>query len=535
MLSVEADGHYVAVALIHDYLRRRGLVDTLTQLRAELPSDAFEDDDADSDDDEGGTVAGDAGAASTTDAGASRRGVQAVSGIPKGPNPAGLGYPGGLLQLIQTAQDHREQEKREQNPHKERPSIAKWLPLNPKPRHYPKTPQEIFEQTHSRSIIRALPLGLSESRPELARVVSCSLDKTLRVTDYGTGRLLAISALLGANPLDLAIHPRHAYVAVTDMSGTVSLLSLPGLDLCASVKAHHKYATRVVFTPDGHGLVTAGYDHELVYFRIVVAKTLAVAQALPTAGADAADESEASAPLNQAHAEGATETQVSLEKLQSWTMTNVPEALVFLDHPLQLAPSERLDLLVLVRGDHMMHHLALDPPSEPRTSAQADAPAHPWIHDAGRLNMNPRGDSWVSFTGLDLSLSPCGKFACVYTDSATGRLLVYRLPEPTVTASQPDAREATRMTPLWCVQELYGVESSPFAKPCAVWDPQGDVIWATSEDHAIVGFHVASGRVVSRLVGHAEAVRSLAIAPDASCLVSTGMDCTIRFWPLTSS
>ncbi|KAI9193476.1 WD40-repeat-containing domain protein [Polychytrium aggregatum] len=128
-----------------------------------------------------------------------------------------------------------------------------------------------------------------------------------------------------------------------------------------------------------------------------------------------------------------------------------------------------------------------------------------------RYNLNANGDDWVSFSPMCLALSPSGRHLACYTDTASGRILVL------------GARSAVQ------VQSLWGIAIDPmFAQPRCIFDPSGNFVLATADDHAIWAYNIASGQCVRKMLGHTSTIRGLHRLGDswASC----SFDKSVLLW-----
>eukprot|EP01052_Picozoa_sp_SAG31_P007241 SAG31_NODE_343_length_17426_cov_35.294443_9_plen_131_part_00 len=130
--------------------------------------------------------------------------------------------------------------------------------------------------------------------------------------------------------------------------------------------------------------------------------------------------------------------------------------------------------------------------------------------------MNPNLDDWVSFTAMDLALSPDGKFLLVATDNS--KLLLYKL------------RGSDQL------RQFFGAENDGFANPRCLWHPSMLYVYCTAQDNTVHVWEVATQKPVGRLEGHSKCVRALAALPvDNGCALATASyDKSVRLWVVTN-
>ncbi|TYZ65566.1 hypothetical protein PybrP1_003167 [[Pythium] brassicae (nom. inval.)] len=190
----------------------------------------------------------------------------------------------------------------------------------------------------------------------------------------------------------------------------------------------------------------------------------------------------------------ATPAATTCEKLRSFYFNGTVEALAFV--PPTGARSELL--AVAVRDDCYVHYVDCS------TFAKE------------RVNMNQDGIEHVSYTIMDLRVSPSGKYLLAATDAS--RLFVF---ESNVV-----------------LRNFYGHKAGPYSQPRALWHPSEKYVLAnTEEGGAVFVWCVASERVVETLAAHDALVRDfeIAAAPAAAdggqaTLFTVSYDKLLKVW-----
>ncbi|KAJ3100572.1 hypothetical protein HDU96_010290 [Phlyctochytrium bullatum] len=322
-----------------------------------------------------------------------------------------------------------------------------------------------------------------------------STDKSLRVSRWQDGKVLAlISSPTGSPVLSVSVHPTLPHVSLMScMDGTHHLVdvrpearpsddgevSSPGP--YQSFKDHTKYVVRTAFSPDGEAFLTASHDRTV---KIYVRQQGTPSSTLPKY-----------ALLHTVHAASAVEA-LAVATLQDDSL-----------------PSVRVPAAVFsCRDDNQLHFVDLTYPTDAADLSQ--------LFRHTQHNMNSDGDTWVSYTALDVAPSPSSRHLVVHTDSASGRLLLLRMPKAvdvaspaTIAGVEGVAAAAPFAPPLSLVRSFYGVVTDAYSRPRCAWDPRGRWVAATSDDGALHVFEAASGRVLGKLQGHRGMIRGLAVAP----------------------
>jgi len=181
----------------------------------------------------------------------------------------------------------------------------------------------------------------------------------------------------------------------------------------------------------------------------------------------------------------------------------VVEALEWLD--------ER-SFVVSLREDNYLRVLTL------QDNGAADA-----LPETMRINVNETGDDHVSFTILDLRLSPNGLGILCATDRHRVILLARPVALPDV-ASPPTVVGVH-------VRNFYTmIVNDGYSTPRLAWSPCGRFAYVTSQDRALIVLEIPSGRSVHRITGHEINVRDVATHPTTGQVLSCGFDKTCRMF-----
>ena len=307
---------------------------------------------------------------------------------------------------------------------------------------------KVFANIHAANIISA------RFSPDGALIATGSTDRSVKVFDAATGGSVRTVTVHAAPVLSVGFCPTDSSLLLsTAMDGSTILSNVSdGADILV-LKDHAKYVAHAVWSVDGQVFATAGHDRKMNVYR-----------------------------------RAAGEENGAFEKVLDRDFVAIPEALCFLD--------DCVTLVVAVREDNYFHYID--------TSAGAASA------DDLKVNQNQLGDDHVSFTVLDLVLSPNGKYLLASTDKS--RLILYLVG----TSIQ--------------LRSFYGAVNDDLCQTRACFHPSGAFVYVTSQDNKLYGWRIRDQKVVARLQGHASVVRDLDISKDGKTLISASFDKTIRAW-----
>lgn len=226
--------------------------------------------------------------------------------------------------------------------------------------------------------------------------------------------------------LEIDWHPIHPNVILTSsMDGTVSVHVWPRGDYDALREAlergddefvtnqnmgpspkfnkeiHQKYVNRIRWLSGGRRFISGSYDRSVQLFELVDGK-------------DILDE------------------EIEFKVVKRWDFTGTVEGLE--------VTSDQKTAIASVRDDNYLNYIDLE------------------TFEIERINMNSNGDNHVSFTAMDLRLSPSGNHLLVSTDR--DRLIIMR----TFTSLH--------------IRNLYGAFNNSFSQPRTVWHPSGKYVFS---------------------------------------------------------
>jgi COMPASS component SWD3 len=304
------------------------------------------------------------------------------------------------------------------------------------------------------------------------------------------------------------------------MDGSVILVDMTTQTIIQTrSREHGKYATRIRFSSCGKYCVSASYDKSVIVYRVVMNERGGNSDSTPQS------------PF-----------KARLVRCAQLSFRGAVESLAF-------RPNTALPTFVVgTRDDNELHFVTL---MEGNSSSMEDADqgSSSIAYTIRRHNMNTNGDNWVSFTPMDMVFHASGDYLVVYTDSQAGRIIVYRSPSTEETTTQNESRLVSNASPelesesesalssvnavgppMTIYKSIYGIMCDEFSQPRLVIDDT--LVYATSDDHAIHVFDIASGKKLERLAGHTGVVRGLDFSGGDSGmgLVSCGFDKSVRIW-----
>eukprot|EP01100_Stratorugosa_tubuloviscum_P014245 TRINITY_DN7499_c0_g1_i1.p1 TRINITY_DN7499_c0_g1~~TRINITY_DN7499_c0_g1_i1.p1 ORF type:complete len:398 (-),score=154.43 TRINITY_DN7499_c0_g1_i1:24-1217(-) len=315
---------------------------------------------------------------------------------------------------------------------------------------YVKMIQNSFDNLHIASILSI------KFHPQsgVSIMASGSGDKSVRVIDFISKETIWHCLDFKAGVLALDFNPVYcSLLLMGSMDSTVKIGCINQKRILQEFLHHKKYVVRAKWFHDGNGFVTGSYDKSIcIYLKSDLNN----------------NENPNFSFVKQIEFSG------NVEAIEI-TKDNV--------------------LIVSIRGDNYLNYINL-------TGDQ--------MFQIKRINMNLLGDDHVSFTVLDLALSPSGSQLAASTDRS--RIILFRTGTPVQ------------------LRNYYGAENDSYGQPRLCWHSTGKYIYATSQDNKIYVWDAITEKIVNKLQAHTKLPRDLCFHNQLSLLASCSFDKTIRIW-----
>ncbi|MCI0639578.1 MAG: protein kinase [Gemmataceae bacterium] len=306
--------------------------------------------------------------------------------------------------------------------------------------------------------------------PDGTRLVSCSIDETLREWDPATGQQLRSLSLQGFSRPVIAFNTDGTRLAVGSGNGVVKILDATSWQELQNFKAHSRSVNGLAFSPDGAHLVTASDDRTLKMWSV------AGGQEIRTfAGHSNLVNCVAYSPDGQWLASGSEDSTIRL-----WNVSTGQAV-----HTLRSQAAA-------------LNCLAFSPDGRQLATAGRDWVVRIWDHASGREMQSLTGHTSEVRA---LAFSPDGKLLASAGHDRTLKLW-----------DLSSARE--RSSYLGHRMGLYSLVFSPDGRWLASGSSDKSIrLWSTTRD--------AGGRTDK---SHVDQVRAVEFSPDGRWLASVGLD-----------
>ncbi|WP_437820317.1 outer membrane protein assembly factor BamB family protein [Sorangium sp. So ce1078] len=316
--------------------------------------------------------------------------------------------------------------------------------------------------------------------PDGQRVVSGSRDKTLKVWDIATGKLLSTLEGHSGRVNACALSPDGQRIVSASNDRTLKVWDIATGKLLSTLEGHSDGVNACALSPDGQRIVSASIDTTLKVWDLATGKVLSTLEG---------------------HSSGANACALSPDGQRIVSASN--------DRTLKVWDIATGKLLSILEGhSHGVNACAFSPDGQRIVSASSDRTLKVWDIATGKLPSTLEGHS----SGVNAcALSPDGQRIVSASsdrtlkvwDIATGKLL----------------------------STLEG--HSRVVKACAL-SPDGQRIVSASDDKTLKVWDLATGKLLSTLEGHSAGVNASALSHDGQCIVSVSSDRTLKVWDLAT-
>ncbi|KAK9365487.1 quinon protein alcohol dehydrogenase-like superfamily [Lipomyces kononenkoae] len=310
-------------------------------------------------------------------------------------------------------------------------------------------------------------------------IIATSADRSLRIFDFNTFELLRVHTHLHSSPILSLVALNESVLLTGGMDGRLVVSNPATGDIIAQHKDHQKYLVRIACSEDMRYLATAGYDKKVNAYSI---ENL-----------------------------GPDDSTFTFTKLGTISFPTNPEAILFATPEDEKSSETTTPRLIVSRRDStFLYYYKL----------------FPVLSEAARHNLNPDGNSWVSFCAMDMVLDPVeSKFLVVATST---------LPEMRFMMLQPGSDKILQNASTKAPQDAY-------SSARIFWRPNGSGFWCNGDDGIIRGIELSTGSVVAQLKHHDGKVKAMfaGIVEGREVLVTAfqltyqgGFDKSIAVWEL---
>ncbi|WP_437747128.1 AAA family ATPase [Sorangium sp. So ce1504] len=316
--------------------------------------------------------------------------------------------------------------------------------------------------------------------PDGQRIVSASHDKTLKVWDLATGKLLSSLEGHSDGVMACAISPDGPRIVSASADRTLKVWDLATGKLLSSLECHSSGVNACAISPDGQRIVSASADRTLKVRDLATGVLFSILKG---------------------HAWGVNGCAISPDG-QRIVSASADTTLKVWD----LATGKLLSTLEGHSSE--VNACAISPDGQRIVSASDDRTLKIWDLETGNLISTLEGHS----SGVNAcAISPDGQR--IVSASIDNTLKIWDLATGKLLSS------------------LEGHYSGVNA--CAI-SPDGQRIVSASHDRTLKVWDLATGKLLSSFKGHSGAVMAWAISPDGQRIVSASYDTTLKVWDLAT-
>jgi WD40 repeat protein len=396
--------------------------------------------------------------------------------------------------------------------------------------------------------------------PDGAHIVSGSDDKTVRVWDAQTGKLLAVLEGHSGSLNSVAFSPDGAHIVSGSYDKTVRVWDAQKGQELAVLQGHSSWVRSVAFSPDGAHIVSGSDDKTVWVWDAQTGKELAVLE-----GHSGWVQSVAFSPDGAHIVSGSNDKTVRVWDAQTGRELAVlkghndavlsvafsPDGAHIVsgscDETVRVWDAQTGKELAVLKGHRgMVLSVAFSPDGAHIVSGSEDQTVRVWDAQTGKeLAVLEGHSSWV----LSVAFSPDGAHIVSVSNDKTVRVWdAQRGKELAVlqghsgdvrsVAFSPDGAHIVsgsddQTVRVWDAQtgkELAVLKGHSGVVLSVVFSPDGAHIVSASDDNTVRVWDAQTGKELAVLQGHSGWVQSVAFSPDGAHIVSGSNDKTVRVW-----
>ena len=392
--------------------------------------------------------------------------------------------------------------------------------------------------------------------PDGARVVTASMDRTARVWEAASGRLIAELKGHGRGVWSAAFSPDGARVVTASGDKTARVWEAATGRLVAELKGHGGWVKSAAFSPDGARVVTASADKTARVWEAASGRLVTELKG-HTNGVDSA----AFSPEGTRVVTASADKTARVWEAASGRLVAELKGHGGADELAQRAYEalgglgglgELGELGTKLKGySGAVHSAAFSPDGARVVTASSDNTARVWEAASGRLVAELKGHGGPVFSA---AFSPDGGLVVAASSDKTARVWAasgplfaelkgHRGMVNSAVFSPHWARVVTasddRTARVWVVAPMNGrliaeLKGHRGEVNSAVFSPDGARVVTASADKTARVWEAASGPLFAELKGHRGPVNSAASSPDGARVVTASEDTTARVWEAAS-
>ncbi|MBE8986506.1 WD40 repeat domain-containing protein [Nostoc sp. LEGE 12450] len=368
---------------------------------------------------------------------------------------------------------------------------------------------------HSSGVIS---VAFSPNRPQLA---SASYDKTIKIWDVGSGKLIKTLTGHSESVYSVVYSPNGQQLASASTDKTIKIWDVSSAKLLKTLTGHSREVISVVYSPNGQQLASAGDDKTIKIWDVSSGKLLKT-----LTGNSSEVVSVVYSPNGQQLASASNDKTIKIWDVSSGkllkTLTGHSSevvSVVYSPNGQQLASasydktikiwdvSSGKLLKPLIGHSIWVNSVAYSPNGQQLASASGDKTIKIWDVSRGKLLKTLTGHSSEV---ISVVYSPNGQQLASASLDKTIKIW-----------------DVSRGQPLKMLTGHNNVVSS------VVYSPNGQQLASASYDKTIKIWDVSSGHILKTLTGHSHLVSSVVYSPNGQQLASASYDKTIKIWDVS--